>query len=235
MRKLLILLCALLLPIQGYAATSVGSTGGNSGSGTTLAVTITGVTANSTIVCGTMLSGATHTVTMADGQGSYTAADTILRHTSESLQAFYLKAANSGSHTITATYSGSNAETYLYCVEVIGAHTTAPLGTVAQGTGASTNLATAATLSGSSGDMILAFGGNETAAETYTKGATFDAITTTGQLFGETRILAGSVSFFAANASMSSSDEWVIQGVTIAQDGGAAPPDTTKFRLRVQP
>lgn len=203
-------------------ATSIGNKGGTAGSGLTVAVTLATVTAGSTIVVGVLINSSTSTITVADGQGSYVQCDVILRSsTIASLQCFYLKNANAGSHTIAATISVSDPETYIYAKEVIGAHLTAPLGTVAQGTGASgTALATAATLSGSSGDMILGFGGNEVLAETYTKGATFDLLDALTQLFSEHRALSGSVASFAANASQSGSDEWIMQGLTILQDPG---------------
>ena len=207
-------------------ATSIGNKGGTAGSGTTVAVTLATITAGSTIVVGVLISSLTFTITVADAQGSYTAVDTIIRGTaSESMQCFYLKNANSGSHTITATISTTDPETYIYAKEVIGADITTPLGTVAQGTGTTgTALATAATLSGVSGDMILAFGGNMAAGETYTKGGTFDLLDVITQLFSEHRALGGTVSSFAADASQNNSAEWVIQGVTILQvaAGGGA-------------
>ena len=208
-------------------ATSIGNKGGTAGSGTTVAVTLATITAGSTIVVGVLISSLTFTITVADAQGSYTAVDTIIRGTTnESLQCFYLKNANSGSHTITATISTTDPETYIYAKEVIGADITTPLGTVAQGTGASgTALATAATLSGVSGDMILAFGGTEAVVETYTKGTTFDLLDSTSQIFSEHLAAGGTISSFAADASMNNSGDWVIQGVTILQaaSGSSAP------------
>lgn len=209
-------------------ATSKGIEGGNSGSGTTVAVTLATITANSTIAVGVLWQGVTDTVSVADGQGSYTSVQAAILNTNESLQCFFLKAANSGSHTITATFSGSNSETYIYAIEIKGAHLTAPLGTTAQGSATTgTALATAATLSGSSGDMIVAFGGNETDAETYTKGATFDSIAQVAQIFGETRALSGSVSSFAADATQSATGHWTIQGLTIV----AAPGSSSNSKL----
>lgn len=223
-------------------ATSIGIKGGTSqgGGGGTIAVTLAGITAGSTIAAGVLFAHtAAETITgVSDAQGSYAQVaaqknDTVA---TVAVQCWYLKNANSGSHTITASFSGgANGENYIYAIEVKGADTTAPLGTVDSGTAnTGTALATGATLSGSTGDAILAFGGNESTAETYTKGATFDAITTQGQMFGETRILTGSVSSFAANATQSASADWVIQGFTIvAASGGGG--FTAKFRKTLSP
>lgn len=215
-------------------ATSIGNKNGNEvASSTIISVTLPTITAGSTIVVGVMIQSLSSTITVADAQGSYVPVDNIIRGTTvASMQVFYLKNANSGSHTITATVSVSDAELHIYAKEVIGAHLTAPLGVVvAQGTGTTgTALATAATLSGSSGDMILGFGGNEVAVETYTKGATFDLVDAFTQLFSEHRALSGSVSSFAADASQSVSAEWMMQGLTILQAaGGGGPVVSTSY------
>lgn len=205
-------------------AASVGIKNGASGSGTTIATTLAGVTAASTIVVGVICDAAGSVSGVADSQGSYTACQAQTTDATCNLRMYYLANANAGSHTITATISNSNSETYIRAVEIIGAHTTVPLGTVAAGTaGSGTALATAATMSAVSGDVIVAMGGNESAGETFTKGATFDSLDQQGtQMFAEYRAAAGTISSFASNATQTASAKWVIQGATILQSSGAA-------------
>lgn len=214
-------------------AASVGIKNGASGSGTTLAVTLAGITAGSTIVVGVICDAAGSVSGVADSQGSYTAVRAQTTDATCNLRMYYLANANSGSHTITATFTNSNSETYIRGVEVIGAHTSSPIGTSDAGTNSTgTALATAATLTGNSGDVILGFGGNESAGETFTKGSTFDSLDQQGtQMFAEYRALSGSVSSFAVDATQSASAKWVIQGVTIVQ-GPTVTTEQTHFRAR---
>lgn len=203
-------------------AATKGVVNGSTGSGSSLALSMAGITAGSTIVVGVLCDAAGSVSTVSDSQGSYTAVRAQTTDATCSLRCYYLPNANAGTHSITINFTNANAETYSRGVEVLGAHLTVPLGTSDQGTaGTGTALATAATLSGAVGDLLVAFGGNESAGETFTKGATFDSLNQQGtQMFAEYRALAGSVASFAANATQSASAKWVIQGMTILQASG---------------
>ena len=87
-----------------------------------VAVTITGVTAGSTLVAfalnGSRIAPVTHTV--SDGQGSYTAQDTPITDATNLIwaQAFTLTNANAGSHTVTAQFD-TNDHCFIAVAEVL--------------------------------------------------------------------------------------------------------------------
>ena len=97
----------------------------DSGSGgtTTIAVTITGVTAGNTLVAfvGNGDPAGTTTVTVSDG-ASYTQAGSYTRDTvnTQMSSVFYLENAGSGSHTVTATLSSARDYRRIRVIEISG-------------------------------------------------------------------------------------------------------------------
>ena len=203
-------------------ATAIGQTGGATGASvTSLQVTLNGVVAGSTIVVGVLQNTGSGTLTVADGQGSYTQCATrnVDTHGNCSIWTFHLKNASAGTHVITATFSPSNAEAYMIAAEVLRASLERPLrGTIANGAseGAGGAIATAATLEAHAGDVILAFGGNQSCNATFTKGATFTGSLQQDQVWMEYRLVTGEVSAFAADGTQVGTCEWTAQGLTIA-------------------
>src|ERR1043165_5812386 len=101
---------------------NVDDSGGNA---TTIAVTLTGVTAGNTLMAHTGWTDAgTITCTVSDGT-SYTTGDTKRNNAtdSQSGQTYYLENAGSGSHTITATFSTTTSFRRIRVAELSGLQT----------------------------------------------------------------------------------------------------------------
>ena len=98
-------------------------------SATTIAVTITGVTAGSTLVATVTVddTGSNATISVSDGT-SYTPVDQDRETTDvQFTKNFYLPNAGAGSHTVTATYDSSRLARGIVVAEIGGAATTSPL------------------------------------------------------------------------------------------------------------
>lgn len=135
------------------------------GSLTTIAVTITGVTAGNHLVAfAGWTDPGTTTCTVSDGSAFSTGAAKVnLAASNQSSQVFYRENVGSGSHTITATFSTSQPFRRLRVLEVSGLATASSLdqgtGAVqgAPGTGANGVSSTASSATTNANDFVLGF------------------------------------------------------------------------------
>lgn len=205
---------------------------------TTAVVTLTSVVAGNTLIAfagvGNTITPATHTV--ADGQGSYTARDAPVTDALNTvwLQAFTLENANSGSHTITATFDSGNS-VFLMVVEVgangagsfsgaKGAKQSAPgTGTDALSSGTVT-ITAAATLIGFSVDTSATTTQAEPAAGTgFTSRVGGVGSSTIGAYTLESKAASANAAVTATATSGNGPAEYTTIGVAILNSSGSTP------------
>lgn len=189
----------------------------NAGTGATVSVTLSGVTAGSTIatavaVCkniGCTANGATYTIAVNDGT-AYTNGLNCYASGTIPITVSYLPNASAGSHTITATISGTAAFYYAAIVayEIAGASTTTPFDSAAS---------VAACNNGTSGTASVSNGASITSADSaliaFVFPVTATASTSTGS--GWTGV-AGSAAAAGAYRVVSSAttytESWTVAG-----------------------
>lgn len=165
----------------------------DSGAGsTTIAVTLTGVSAGNHLIVHVGWSSSAATCSVSDGT-AYTAATSDLDDTNEDDQIFYLENVGAGSHTITATFSGSESFRRIRAYEVSGLQTSSSKDQSAGQKQASPGTGTDAVSSGASSattnanDFVMGF--SQDTADSDPGAGTISA-GTGYTLFGVNRILA---------------------------------------------
>lgn len=212
------------------------NSGGGTVGSTTATTTLAGVTAGSTLVAfafnGT--SSVPATLTVADGQGSYTAQDVIISDATNNVagRAFTLQNANAGSHTATvSTDSGtscwiilveSSAPTSGAVLGAKGAFQNAPASGADTLTSGSVTFGQSATIIGFSADTA-----SITASDEPTAGTTPNAFTSRGNntntAMGAWRLATATASANAAATfgPVTASHQFETFAIVIAEPGGA--------------
>lgn len=248
-RLALVLLLLLVCPsivLAAFARVNSNAGADESGSnGTTITTSLTGITAGHPIVCWVKHEGGdTVTITVSDGTTSFTSRP-IIHSTTASItsgQFFYLLASvATGSVTYTATFSSGVPYRSIACYDLSAGATAAF--DVSNGSGADSaggNTITSGTVT-TTGSTAVAFGGYAEAS-----GATFSSPLINGVAADHTqnvgtygrvwmKILSATFSGGAATATLPSGNFAATGILVLKEDAGGGAPDTTKFRLRVQP
>lgn len=231
MKRILILVAVLFAAISVRAqAPSLGAhcnvvdTGNN-----TYACAMGTTTTGSTFVCGVWFNNASSTATIADNKSnSYTLKASKYRMDSSSnyYYSWYKYNATGGATTtITVTFaSATPGRAHLICTEVAGAITASdPLDQYkapADFTGTTISMTTTGSVA-QANELVLAMGGDASAANTYTAGAGYTQIENTTRAFSEYKAatnLSGTqtATFTVASGGAVSAELWTFKGPAAA-------------------
>lgn len=163
---------------------------------TTIAVTITGVTAGNTLMAAVGWSDGAGTITCSVSDGSaYSTGDSKRRNTTDvqSGQVFYLHNAGAGSHTVTATFSSTTAYRRIRVIEVSGLNNAAPEANTGQqntGVGTGANAVTSGASAATSSANCFVVGVTQNTTEnspgtgTLTAGTGYTAVANSNVILG---------------------------------------------------
>lgn len=246
-RLLFSLALALVAPSLTWAAFArvTSNAADASSSATAITVQLTGVTAGNTIVCWVKREGADSiTTTLSDGTTSFTSRPVVQSVNADTTtgQFFYLlSSVASGTVTYTATFSSSVPYRAIACYELSHANTAAF--DVSNGSGADSaggNTITSGTVT-TTGSTAVAFGGYAEASTASFSSPLVNGVaadhTTNVSFYGRMwmKTLSATFSGGAATATVDSGVHAATGIIVLKEDTGGGGPDTTKFRLRVQP
>ena len=205
-----------------------GTSQGAGGTSIAAAFTTNNVAGNAIIVVALWLFAGNHTATIADSLGN-TYSTAVAKYGNGDANSFsqiwFASNIASGANTVTVTFSGNNAESYLIVSEYSGLATAGMFDVQSSNQAAGTALDSLSATTTQADELIFGAGGNEVSVVTITPGTNFTLRLQQGQLFSEDRIVTA-IASYNATATQDNTNFWQMAMATfkgaVAAPGG--PP-----------